>query len=656
MLDTAIDRTSTLALRDMTDEDFVALYGSDRFTASVLQSRLGYIVQHVSTGVLHRSFSPIIAFGADFATAIIGPPEQDYPMSAVNNGLAIFLGTMSDGVRNAVEEFGPERLGPGDMLLCNDTSRMGNHPNDVCFMRPMFHGGRIIGFMTIRAHQLDIGGIAPGGFSATKRSIYENGLIISPRLIYQAGVPVRETFSLIFDNARYAELLLPDLKTLYQCCALGEQLVDETVERYGVDAYLGAVRYCCDLTAENMATAIQTLPDGDYEGSELIDADGVDASEEYTVHLRLKKRGSRIEADFSETSRQSRTCINAGPLDVKTAIGVGLKILLDPTSEFNSGSFRSIDILVPPGSIVGALPPDGPIFHYWEVQSAMVAALLRALEGALGDRAIGGDYGSSNLHNAHGRWPDGGLWTSASMVGGESGAWGATSAGDAEGMNGHYLLNFRAPGTEMAEATSPTVVLRREYAIDTGGPGKHRGGPGIMRDTLWTAAADHYSTPLRMKRPSGAGVQGAGHGPNGGVWLFGAETQGTGARADTFLPTSGEAVYADSTPVAGVMNPETHALDPEGGEYVYFASLPVWHTEAGAMWRYVTNGGGGWGPPHEREIEAVKRDVRDGYVSIAAAERDYGVVITGDPDNDPEGLAVDEAATRERRAALAAAA
>jgi N-methylhydantoinase B len=638
--------TPTL-LRDLTDDQFSGIYDTDRFTATVLSNRLRYSVLHVATGLLHRAFSPIIALSYDFAVAVCAPPEQGYQMAAVTNGLTVFLGTMADGVRVAVEEYGVDRLKPGDLLICNDPSRMGNHPNDVCFIRPVFDREKLVSFMVLRAHQIDIGGVAPGGFSGSKRNTYENGLIISPRLLYSEGEPVRETFSLIFDNVRFGQMQLPDFKTIQGCCVLGEQLLQESIERYGIEAYLGTLRYTCDSSAESMRTAFATLPDGDYEGADGIDADGVDASEEYRVKVMLRKRGARIEADFSGSSRQARTSINGGALDAKNAVGVGLKMLLDPESEFTSGSFRDIDIVMPPGTVTSALPPEGAIFLYWEVASVIMSSLIRALADALGEKAIGGDCGSNNLHNAYGVRPDGTAWACSALAGGETGPWGADRGNDGDGHTCPYLLNIICPSSESLEADFPVMIMRKEYAPDSGGAGFNRGGAAILKDVMWTEAAEHQTMPVRFRHGSGVGVVGAGSGAKGAVWIFdqdGAETSGE----QVFVATDDDAVYSDSVPVAGMMEAGTNRLDPDG-EFAYYCSTPVWSTSAGATWRYLTNAGGGWGNPLERDPERVKTDVRDGYVTIEAAERDFGVIVNGDPENDPEGLELDLDATAERR-------
>lgn len=641
----------TDTLKELSDADFVARYGADRFTASVLSSRMRYIVQHMCTGLLNNAFSLILRDWYDFAATISGPPEQNYPMSSVSNSLAMFLGTMSEAVRNTIEEYGPENLRPGDVVICNDPYRAGNHVNDICFIRPVFHEGKLISFVTLRAHQLDMGGVVPAGFSGTKRNVYENGLVIAPTLLYQDNKPVKSAFNLIFDNARYCALLLPDIKTIYANLLLGEQLILESVQRYGVEAYLGAIRYSTDVSAEAMRTALLELPDGVYEAEEGIDCDGIDDSIEYRLKVKITKAGPHMELDFSGTSPQARTSINAGILDTKTAVGVALKFLIDPETPFTSGAYRDIDIVLPAGTFISATPPDGAVFLYWESTGPVVLALFRALEKALGRKAVGGDYGSLNIHNANGVLEDGTPWVTTAQCGGEHGPWGATEAGDADSYSVMYQANNLDPATEAIESELPAVVLRKEYVADSAGAGTNRGGAAVMKDTLYLTEAEHWSSPLHTKRPSGVGVYGGKSGALGATWVFSPDYVDVVRSKD--LVSTGDDVYAGSTPVAGMLDPQTKRVDPNG-EYFYFASTPVWHTKPRAVFRYLTNGGGGWGSPTERDPERVKADVRDEYVTIEGAYRDYGVVVVGDPVNDPEGLQVDVEATNKRRAEMAA--
>ncbi|WP_025778242.1 hydantoinase B/oxoprolinase family protein [Brevibacterium sp. VCM10] len=631
-------------IRDLDDGEFHSRYGSDRFTASVLLNRLDYIVEHMSTGFMREAFSPIIRDWYDFACTISGPPEKDYPMAVVSNSLMVFLGTMGDAVRNTVEEYGPENLKPGDVLICNDPYRGGRHVNDVAFIYPVFHEERIVSFVNLCAHQLDMGGTVPGGFSATKANVYENGLVLPPMLLWSQGEPVRSTFSLIFDNTRWGGMLLPDFKSILEQLKLGERLVRGNIDRYGIEAHLGVLDYACDGSAERMSEAIGLVPDGDYPGTALIDADGLDDSIEYRIQLLLRKRGTDIEIDLSGTSDQARTCINCGVLDAKTSVGVALTMLLDPSVRFTSGTWRNIDLAAAPGSIVSSLPPDGGIMMFWEASGAIVSAIFDALNPVLGARGVAGDYGSTNTHNASGLTDDGTFWTSATQCGGEHGPWGATREGDGDSYTVLFTLNNLDPATETIEHDSPVVLLRKEHAIDTGGPGLHRGGAANLKDTLWLTAAEQHLSPFRTKEPSGVGANGGSPGPNGAMWLF--EGDGSGSRRMIGIEPE---VYRDSTPVAGVLDPDSKTLDAKYGKYHYFASRRVWRTTPDTVLRCLTNGGGGWGDPFARDPQAVLRDVRNEYVSSEAAAADYGVVVLGDPHRDPEGLRIDEEASRTLR-------
>jgi N-methylhydantoinase B len=609
------------AIRDLTAGEFQQRYGCDRFTATVLTNRFGYVVEHMCARLLTSAFSPILRDFYDFAATIAGPPAVGWATPAMSASIVLFTGTMADSVRNTVEEYGVERLEPGDVIVANDPYRNGTHVNDLLFVRPVFHAGDLAGFVNMKAHQLDMGGVIPAGFSIAKKNVYENGLVLSPRALYRAGKPVHDTWSLIFDNVRFGEILAPDMLSIVAELDLGERLLVETIERYGAPAVHGAMAYACDAAGERMATALAAIPDGTWVGEDLIDCDAAGDDEEYRVRVTVTKRGGRAEVDFSGTSRQARTCINATPLDAKTTVGIAFKYLFDPEGWFTSGAMRAVDLVIPEGTVVSALPPDGAVFAYWEQSQVMLSAVLRALAQAVGEAAIAGDRGSADIHSANGVRPDGSPWISAAQVGGEIGAYGANRHGDADSQMLSYQANGIGVAVESVESEVPVVVLRHEPVPDTAGAGYNRGGASMLRDTLWLSDAQHHLMSLRYKRAPGFGVYGGGDGATGGIWL---------------------------TNEAGE---ETHVAGMDGGVYRYPYRVPFWEAQSGTRLRYVTAGGGGWGNPLEREPARVLRDVRDGYVTIEGAARDYGVVVTGDPERDPEGISVDVEATERLRSA-----
>ena len=637
---------SATPLRELGDAEFEALYGCDRFTATVLTNRFGYIVEHMCVRLLTAAFSPILRDFYDFAATLTAPAHVDWVTPAMSNSIMLFTGTMADSVRNVIEEYGVDKLEPGDIIVANDPYRTGTHVNDVLFCKPVFHAGQLVSFVNLKAHQLDMGGSVPGGFSVAKRTVYENGLVLSPRPLFKAGKPVQETWSLIFDNVRFGEILYPDMQTVCAELDRGETLLLETVERYGIAAVHGAMRYVCDAAAERISAGLAEMPDGSWTGEAIVDCDGVDDTEEYRIRTQVTKHGGRLEVDFSGTSRQARTCINATALDAKTSVGIVMKYLFDPNGVFTSALLRRVDIVLPEGTIVSALPPDGAVFLYYEQNQAMMAALLRAFAQALGPGALAGDHGGTEIHMAFGAHPDGTPWVSVAQCGGEIGPFGANAHGDADSQMLSYLANGIAVAAEAVESEVPVVVLRHEIVADSGGAGYNRGGASVVRDTLWLQPAAHSLMTLRAKEAAGFGVHGGDDGKTGGVWVYEPDSDGTAPE-----PELGAASYTQATPLAGVVHAETNAPDLEG-TFIYPYGRPVHPTSAGSALRYLNQGGGGWGDPFSREPERVMIDVRDGYVTIAGAARDYGVVVVGDPERDPEGLRVDEGATsrlRERR-------
>lgn len=628
-------------LKEWSDADLVAEYACDRFTSTILSSKLQFVIEHVCSQLLTNAFSPILRDAFDFSATLAGGPDLDYCTPVVAKTLALFYGSMRDAVANNVEEFGPADLRQGDLLVGNDPFRNGTHVNDVAFMRPVFRDGQIVSVITIRAHMLDVGGSVPGGFSGMKRDVYENGLVIPPTLLYRGDRPVRSAFSLLLDNGRFGAMLLPDFETIFASLRLGERLVHEMIERYGLDAYLGALRYSSDAAAEQAERAVAALPDGDYSGVDYIDCDGADPDVAYRVAVMLRKRGTRAEVDLSGTSRQCLTSLNAAWPDAKGAVGIALKFLLDPQTPFASSFLRNVDIVVPEGSIISAGPP-APVMLYWEPMTALFSALCRALEEVLGDAALAGDGRPTHTHAVSGRHPDGTPWVnSCDPVAG----WGANQAGDADSAQHSYLANFLGTEVEAFEATSPVVLLRREFETDSGGPGLYRGGAGMVTETLWRTPTEHRFVVASAQVTPGFGVQGGQPGALGGIWAWPAGEVG----AATMRTAEEGGTHGVTRPIAGVLDPETHAVSPTG-VYHHWAAENPFRFPADSIVRLLSCGGGGWKDPHLRPPEQVLRDVRDSYVSIPAAASRYGVVVVGEPETDPEGLRVDVEATDRLRA------
>jgi N-methylhydantoinase B len=641
-------------IKELSDKEFREKYNCDRFTAYVLSNGYKYTVQRMCRGLQRTAFSIILRDWYDLGAAISGSPEMGYPLVAVNDGVLPLIGTMPEGTRNVVDEFGPENLVPGDVIVCNDPQRQGSHAPDCNFVRPVFWQGTAAAFVIMKTHLIDMGGTVPGGLSFAKHNRFEDGLFLPPMLLYHQDKPVRSTWKLFFDNTRFPEILLTDMKATYQSLLMGEREIFKVIERYGLDAFHGAMRYILDATEESMRLGLSKIPDGDYEVRWIVDCDAVDDHEEYPIYFKIKVRGDRAEIDFSGTYREARSSINASYVDTKNALTVAMKYCLDPKSPLTSAASRPFDIVLPAGTILSALPPEGATSLYFESSEAVLDGTLRALAAPMGENAIAGCFGPPMMHTSFGIFPDGKPWINMLEVGGEHGPLGATKVGD--GVNGGvpYFANSMDPPTESIESDTPVVLLRKENVIDTAGPGKYRGGAARVTDFLLPTECESYSFALNCKDICGSGVYGGKEGAPSGIWLWEPNDFDI-AKEKRILPMDPEA-FKKSKVMAGVIEPETHLANREKGEYFYILRSCDYKVSykniPGTIWRYITLGGGGWGDPLDRDIEAVKRDVRNEYVSIEGARRDYGVVIRGDPHWDPENLEVDLEATKKLREEL----
>jgi N-methylhydantoinase B len=581
------------------------------------------------------------------SATITGPPSIGHAMPAVSQTLPMFYGSMPEAVRIALEEHGIDALVPGDLILVNDPYRVGTHLNDVCFIRPAFHGDELIGAVTIRAHMLDMGGTTIGGFEVTKQDLYEDGLVFPPTLLFHGGKPVRSTFNLLLDNTRFGPVIIPDIQTINSSLGLGEQLLAETVEKYGLDAYLGGIRYACDTSAETMRTALERLPDGIYEAEEWLDSDGVRENSESVVRLRINKRGGRIEFDLSGTSPANASAINCSWADAKTAVAIALKYLLDPRTPFTSGSMRDVDVVLPPDTMVNPQPPH-TCQWYWEPAMAIIYATFQALNPLLGEDAIAPDSWGGTIHYAYGALPDGTPWMSNALNNVTAmGPWGATKQADGDSTQLQIIINMVDGGCEPAEAELPLVIMRHDHVPDTAGAGQYRSGAASISDSLWLCDGEHRVSSFHLRRaPGGGGVNGGGSGSLSAAWRWDPNTAAANHGPD-YLPVSlDDPMYADATPLMGVLDPASMQVDA-GGTY-HLLPGPI-SAQAGSVIRFVSNGAGGFGDPLERDPELVLNDVRDEYVTISGAARDYGVVVTGDPVRDPEGLRIDEESTERLR-------
>ncbi|MGH2819502.1 MAG: hydantoinase B/oxoprolinase family protein, partial [Actinomycetota bacterium] len=477
------------------------------------------------------------------------------------------------------------------------------HAPDIAVITPFFEGDELVAFSASMAHKSDIGGPVPGSCSGEAREIFNEGLHLPAVRIARRDGEVSEVARIIAANSRTPELVLGDIRGQTGSTRLGVRRLTELTAKFGLDQVARHFQEVLSMSESSLHRCIAAWPDGTAAAQRRLDGDTVDGGSRLRVHVEVRKRGDSIVFDFSRSGDQARGPANIRPPLLRAACGYCLISLIDTDIEINSGLLDAFELIARRGSIVDPAFP-APVNTYNPTVHAAVDALFDAMSQIITFSGRGDGCASRSLIIG-GSIPGGdGAFVQYEIFGGGAGAcaW-------HDGVSGTTVnqTNGRITPVEIVEGEYPVRVRRFELIPDSGGPGRHRGGLGIRREYESLSAAQ---LALRSTRHEVAphGVGGGHDGATGRLTIH----PGTGK--EEVLPPR----------IAG------YALAP------------------GDVLRLDTPGGGGYGTPLDRPPQEVLRDVIEGYVTRAAAQSAYGVVIA---DSD-QGLRVDRTATareRERR-------
>lgn len=560
----------------------------DQITLQVIGHALTSISREMGVTLSRTSCSPIFNEGNDYSCAVFDARGQ---MVSHGEFLPIHLGSMAFATDAVTRAFRTEGLQTGDMVVLNDPYLGGTHLPDVTLVAPIFVGERLLGFAVNRAHHLDIGGTAAGGFYPAARENYQEGLRIAPIKLVRRGEIDKRLLDLIIGNTRLPAQLRVDLQAQISANRTAIRRLTELAERYGHDVVDAAMTMVLDQSERRTREALRRLPDGEYTASDYIDNDGVtDVPCEIKVTVRI--RGDEAEVDFTGSAPQV-----AGPLNSVlgyTYAGVYMvfQAATDPDIEPNAGCYRAIRIVAPEGTVVNPRFPaacTGGNETTCIIHNTVFRALaqVRAEDGT-GAHVMACDHGSSNNMTISGHDPGSGERYVIYEY--PEGGWGANR--DRDGLSAIWSIvgnTWNVP-VEVVEERFPVRVERYALRTDSGGAGTHRGGLGIRRDHR---VLDHDATLAilanRVRIPPW-GLDG-GH---------------------------------PGAPAAFTIDPDTdreRPAAPEFGSKAHDVRLT-----AGEVISQCTAGGGGWGDPAARAPEAVGHDVSEGYVSVAEARNTYLVV------------------------------
>jgi len=469
---------------------------------SLFSSRLTAVCVEMGAVLQRAAFSTNIKDRLDFSCAVFGP---DGELCAQAAHIPVHLGSMAFAMQDLVAG---TNWGPGDVVIVNDPFLGGTHLPDITLISPVYAAEVLVGFVVNRAHHADIGADTPGSMPIS-RSLEEEGLVIPPTHLLRAGHVVEAVMQRIVAAIASPVQMQGDLAAQLSANRTGEQRLAELACSSGLDAFkagLAAVnRYGARLAEE----ALAVLPEGRYYFQDVMDDDGL-GTEDITLAVTLDVSSGKVAVDFTGTSAQVAGNINC-PLSV-TAAGVFyvFRCLMPSHTPACAGSFQGIRLTAPEGCLVNARRPAAVAAGNVETSSRIVDVVMGALAQAVPDRVPAASQGTMN-NLAMGARAEGLCWDYYETMGGGMGA-GSYRPG-LNATQSHMTNTLNTP-IEVLEMDFPLRVNRYQLRSGSGGPGKHRGGDGLLREFEFHAPAI-VTLLTERRRHQPWGLQGGGGGTAG---------------------------------------------------------------------------------------------------------------------------------------------
>jgi N-methylhydantoinase B len=575
----------------------------DPVLLEIVAGSLASIELEVETAIGRTSRSPMIRDAHDFRAGI-----HDRLLRKLTGR------SYSALVHPIARDFPLDTMRPGDVFFHNDVYRSEGgigHLPDLCVTVPVFHDDTVVAFVQAFGHHDDIGGAVPGSMPSSATSVFEEGLMVPPIRLWDQGIPNRAALTIMTRNSRMPESLAADLDAECSACLMGSRRLSELFERYGRETIEGCFDAIIARTAETYRREILSqIPEGTWTWEDYAEHDGVDEPKLHTQRITLTRTAEpKLIIDFTGTAPQARGPINhcgnyAEGNFLKKWLAPILRNLAESPErmaelDVNEGVVELIEMrFPPPGTLLTPVfpaPTNARTFVILRLLGVLAGVVAKAVDGRMP-----ADQETIRYTGVYGADDDGNPYLMREVLGGGSGG---RYYADGEDTI-HVVPDSRNLPTEFTEARFPFIVEILGLAVDSGGAGEFRGGLG-------------YEKHIRMRRDA------------------------------HFMSIADRSILSCWGVRGGrAGRPFQVTVDPGGpDERDVDALVDAEFLPAGTVIRIRTTGGGGWGDPLERGIDAVVRDVLWGKVSREGARRDYGVVIAG-TDDDP---VADEQASAELR-------
>lgn len=570
----------------------------DGITLEVMKNAFYTVAEEMGTTLIRTALSTNIKDRMDCSTAIYTPKGE---LVAQAEHVPLHLGLMPSVVKEVLKIYPVSDMEKGDAILINDPYISGSHLPDIFMISPIIYNDELVAIAANIAHHVDVGGIAPGSMSVKATEIFQEGLRLPGVKIRKKGEVDRELLRLIETNVRTSKEVTGDIYAQLAANNVGEKRVIDLIERYSTDYVALCMEEIMNYSDRRMRAAIQTVPKGVFEYEDVLEGDGID-DDDIKVKVAVDIQEDYIHVDFTGSAKQTYGPVNSTKGVTSACVFYAIKSMLDKDVPPNEGTYRSITINAPKGTVVNPNFPAPVSNANVNTSQRITDAIFGALAEVLPNESMAACAGTMNAFTIGGY--DAEKAEYFSYVETYGGGQGALKGMD--GMDGVHtnMTNTLNTPVEVIEQSFPLLVNEYGLVEGSGGPGKQRGGLGLERkitlledDLMITITSDrHKNSPW--------GLFGGGDGKTSNCTLQ--------------LPN---------------------------GDLKELSSKSTFSAPKGSMITLSTAGGGGYNSPLSRDPQLVLKDVIETNISLEEALNEYGVVI--------KDFTVNEKETAQKRRELA---
>ncbi|MGA7436250.1 MAG: hydantoinase B/oxoprolinase family protein [Solirubrobacterales bacterium] len=425
--------------------------GPDPVEIQVTAGALASICEEMGAVLIRSAHSANIKERRDCSAAVFNAGGE---MVMQAEHIPVHLGSMPASVAAVI---GREHH-PGVSWFLNDPFSGGTHLPDITVVTPAFDNhGVLIGFAANRAHHADVGGRMPGSMPADSRSIEEEGVIISPRVMDESAIA--EVTGLM----RQPDQRRADLRAQLAANLAGTARLAELAGNRGTPGLEASMEAVLEYAEHRTRSKISEIDDGVYQSSDWLEAlDG-----DVELNLTATVAGDRISFDFSGSAAPDPGNLNCPLAVTRSACYFAVRVLTDPDIPASAGAYRPIEVIAPAGTLLNAEYPAAVVAGNVETSSRVADLCLKAFGRALGQ----GTMNNFTLGNQD--------FTYYETLGGGQGA-----GPDADGPGAVHVAMSNTLNTPIEALEIEFPVRATEYSVrrESGGAGQHRGGDGLVRE------------------------------------------------------------------------------------------------------------------------------------------------------------------------------